>query len=347
MPLRDTLPMTAEQLGQIVEDAASEIYIFSANDFRFLLVNRGARENLGYDFEELRELTPWDLKPKLSEKDFRDMVAPLLESDSGELVFETMHRRKDGTLYDVSVHLQLLHKGEERVFFAAIRDVTEENKLKRQLVDRGKQLERALASREILLQEVNHRVKNSLQLVSSLLQLHARQAQDESLCAALSDARNRVAVVGSIHQRLYMSGDHSMVDVGDFLKELAENTVISLDFENRIATDINVEVGISLNLDKAVPLALIVAELLTNSLKYAFIDGRHGTVGIRLSFNNDTLTIIVWDDGVGSAIPSCRDANSGLGTKIIDALTRQIRAELTRTSDEGGTSVTLSLPMAN
>ena len=68
MPQRTTRPITAAQLGVIVEDAASEIFIFSATDFRFLLVNRGARENLGYGFEELLNLTPWDLKPELSEK---------------------------------------------------------------------------------------------------------------------------------------------------------------------------------------------------------------------------------------------------------------------------------------
>ena len=68
MPQRTTQPITAAQLGVIVEDAASEIFIFSATDFRFLLVNRGARENLGYGFEELLNLTPWDLKPELSEK---------------------------------------------------------------------------------------------------------------------------------------------------------------------------------------------------------------------------------------------------------------------------------------
>lgn len=168
MPLRETLPMTASQLGLIVEDAASEIYIFSVTDFAFLLVNRGARENLGYTLEELRNLTPWDLKPELSEPQFREKVRPLLESDSGDLVFETVHQRKDGSLYDVSVHLQLLRQDDGRIFFAAIRDITHENKLKRALVERGEELEEALAGREVLLQEVNHRVKNSLQFVTAL-----------------------------------------------------------------------------------------------------------------------------------------------------------------------------------
>lgn len=345
MPLRETQPMSARQLGLIVEDAASEIYIFSVSDFNFLLVNRGARENLGYSFEELRKLTPWDLKPELNEIQFREKVKPLLESDSGDLVFETVHQRKDGSLYDVSVHLQLLRQDEERIFFAAIRDITHENKLKHALVERGEELEEALASREVLLQEVNHRVKNSLQVVTALLQLHAREVKDEDLKSALLDARNRIAVVASIHQRLYMNGEHSLVDVGEFLEELVTATIRSLSIQDKISTRLNLQQGISLGIDRAVPLALVVAELLTNSLKYAF-DGRdRGTVGVDLNSDDKAIAVRIYDNGVGVAHAEPNSSNTGLGTKIIRALTKQIRAKLSQKSDQDGTEVTLIMPL--
>lgn len=345
MPLRETMPMTAKQLGHIVEDAASEIYIFSVTDFNFLLVNRGARENLGYSFEELRNLTPWDLKPELSEAQFREMVGPLLESESGELVFETVHRRKDGSLYDVSVHLQLLRQDDGRIFFAAIRDITHENKLKRALVERGEELEEALAGREVLLQEVNHRVKNSLQFVTALLQLHAREVKDADLKAALLDARNRIGVVASIHQRLYMSGEHSLVDVGEFLEELVTATIRSLSIQEKISTKLDLQQGISLGIDRAVPLALVVAELLTNSLKYAFIDRERGTVGVGLNSDDKTITVKIFDNGIGFAHDEPSSSHTGLGTKIIRALSKQIRATLSEKSDQDGTQVTLVMPL--
>lgn len=345
MPLRDAKPMTARQLGLIVEDAASEIYIFSVTDFNFLLVNRGARENLGYSFEELSNLTPWDLKPELSEAQFREKVRPLLDSDSGDLVFETVHQRKDGSLYDVSVHLQLLRQDEERIFFAAIRDITHENKLKRALVERGEELEVALASREVLLQEVNHRVKNSLQVVTALLQLHEREAKDHNLKAALLDARNRIAVVASIHQRLYMSGEHSLVDVGEFLEELVTATIRSLSIQDRISTKLDLQHGISLGIDRAVPLALVVAELLTNSLKYAFLEEEQGTVGVDLNSDGNAISVRIYDNGVGIAHAEPTSNQTGLGTKIIRALSKQIRATLSEQSDRGGTEVTLVMPL--
>lgn len=112
---------------------------------------------MGYGFEELRDLTPLDIKPELNEHQFKEKVRPLLESGSGDIVFETVHQQKDGSLYDVSVHLQLIPQEDESIFFAAIRDVTRENELKRVLEQREKELEEALAARETLLQEVNHR----------------------------------------------------------------------------------------------------------------------------------------------------------------------------------------------
>jgi PAS domain S-box-containing protein len=344
MPLRNSKPISAAQLGLIVEDAASEIYIFSASDFRFLLVNRGARDNLGFGLEELRKLAPWDLKPHLSEAQFREKVRPLLETGSGDMVFETVHRRKDGSLYDVSVHLQLLENDGERIFFAAIRDVTRENQLKRSLEDRERDLEAALAGREVLLQEVNHRVKNSLQLVMALLQLHAREATDDGLKFALAEARHRVSVVASIHQRLYMNGDYSMVDIGDFLAELVTATVRSMSRVDDIGIELELQSDVAIGMDRAVPLALVVSELLTNSLKYAFPDQRRGTVGVHLSSTETEITVTVVDDGVGYCVAESAETGTGLGSKIVHALTGQIRAKVETQTKAGGTHISIVLP---
>ena len=114
-----------ERLGRIVEDAASEIFIFDAHSLNFVLVNRGARENLGYSMDELRGLTPIDIKPKIEPDDFAKLLAPLRSGERTVQHFDTVHRRKDGTEYNVSVSLQLLHDEARPVFFAAIEDTTE------------------------------------------------------------------------------------------------------------------------------------------------------------------------------------------------------------------------------
>ncbi|QDP18512.1 PAS domain S-box protein [Sphingomonas xanthus] len=113
-----------ERLGRIVENSVSEVYIFNGDTYRFELVNLGARENLGYSIEELGYLTPWDLKPYYTEAEFKSFVEPLKIGQSPTLTFETVHQRKDGSCYDVSVQLQFFG-GVDNVFYASITDITD------------------------------------------------------------------------------------------------------------------------------------------------------------------------------------------------------------------------------
>jgi len=117
--------ITADQLGRIVEEAASEVFLFSADDFRFLMVNRGARDNLGFSMEDLRHLTPWDIKPEFSRDEFLELVGPLISGATDRLDFETVHERSDGSRYYVSVRLQLMQLGNKGVYYAAIQDISE------------------------------------------------------------------------------------------------------------------------------------------------------------------------------------------------------------------------------
>ena len=131
---------TATRVGRILEDALNEIYIFNAETLRFEVVNRGARHNLGYSMEELRQLTPVDIKPEYDQDKFEQMVAPLRSGESSAETFETLHVRKDGTTYPVEVHLQMSRFDEEEVFVAIILDISERKRA---------QQERALLNQEL------------------------------------------------------------------------------------------------------------------------------------------------------------------------------------------------------
>lgn len=120
----------SERLGRIVEDSISEVYVFGADDYHFELVNRGARENLGYSMEELRQLTPWALKPEFTKDEFLQFIAPLKNGEVSNLLFETVHQRKDGSRYDVAVQLQFF-PGVENLFYASISDITNRKRAER------------------------------------------------------------------------------------------------------------------------------------------------------------------------------------------------------------------------
>ena len=112
-------------LGRIINNSLNEIYIFDAETLLFIEVNRGARENLGYTLTELQRLTPLDLKPELTKSSFEELLQPLRSHEQEILLFETVHKRKDGTLYNVEVHLQLIFFGVKPAFVAIILDITE------------------------------------------------------------------------------------------------------------------------------------------------------------------------------------------------------------------------------
>ncbi len=116
--------ISVERLGRMVEESASEVYLFSADDFRFVLGNRGARDNLGYSLAELRDLTPWDIKPEIPRDRFLKLVEPLVSRTEERLDFQTVHQRKDGSCYPVAVRLQLIESEGRALYYAAIQDIT-------------------------------------------------------------------------------------------------------------------------------------------------------------------------------------------------------------------------------
>lgn len=121
------------RFGRIIDNSLDEIYVFSADARRFVFVNRGARANLGYSMAELGAMTPLDLKPEMSAEAFAQVLEPLRAGERDLVVFETRHRRKDGTTYPVEVHLQLMREEEPPVFVAYIQDIAERKRLEERL----------------------------------------------------------------------------------------------------------------------------------------------------------------------------------------------------------------------
>lgn len=143
----------AEHLGRIIEASFNEIYVFDAASLRFLQVNRGAQRNLGYSMEELRVLTPVDLKPAYTREQFKTLIAPLRDGSREQLVFETEHQRKDGSRYPVEVRLQLSHSRLVPVFMAIIQDISLRKQAEASLRRSNEELERSVQSRTLELMQ--------------------------------------------------------------------------------------------------------------------------------------------------------------------------------------------------
>ncbi|SHE90812.1 PAS domain S-box-containing protein/diguanylate cyclase (GGDEF) domain-containing protein [Thermoanaerobacter uzonensis DSM 18761] len=130
----------------LFEDSLNEIYVFHPETLKFIAVNRGAKGNLGYTEEELEEMTPVDLKPEFTLQSFKELLEPLLKGEQKQIIFDTMHRRKDGSLYPVEIHLEPIEFDKEKVYVAFVIDITERQKIERELKERNEVLSTIMES---------------------------------------------------------------------------------------------------------------------------------------------------------------------------------------------------------
>ena len=208
-------------------------------------------------------------------------------------------------------------------------------------------LQAAVDEKDTLLREIHHRVKNNLQTVISLLNLQTKGIRLESARLALQQLKMRIQTLGLVHRHLYESDNLKTVDLKTFLGELCRLLQDGSGVPYwRVRVDLDIA-PVSLQIERAIPLALLVTEVATNSFKHAFPNGRTGTIGVRLKMEDDTILLTVADDGVGTSPPqaeSSGEERSGLGLVLTQALAKQLGGTLA-TSGPPGTATTLSFPL--
>ncbi len=201
-------------------------------------------------------------------------------------------------------------------------------------LDAEKQLTKSVGEKEVLLREVHHRVKNNLQIIISLLNLQSRNITDETTLLAFRESQNRVRAMALVHEKLYQSADLEKIDLDNYIRFLGNNLFQFFGVKGTgitLAMDIR---NVFLAIDTAIPLGLIINELISNSLKYAFPDGRKGEISVAINRQDHTLTVMFKDNGVG--IPKdfdWRNATS-LGLRLVITLVEQLdgTVELDRTA---------------
>ncbi|SRR5579885_345100 len=203
-------------------------------------------------------------------------------------------------------------------------------------------LKTALDRQSLLLGEINHRVKNSLQVVASILQLQAKSVDNETVRLHLAAAAGRVLTVGRAYERLAYDTQYEKVDLGPYLQDVVHDLESAM---KRGKLQFNAPRGIMIASDRAIPVALIVNELVTNAAKYAYTGGDDGVIEVRVEKRNGGhVAVTVEDDGVG--LPAMKPANSkGLGTRLIKALTQQLYATLSNPPREKGAAFELLIPL--
>lgn len=222
--------------------------------------------------------------------------------------------------------------------FAFIRLKSKHN---RALESKNKIIEEAMSEKETLLREIHHRVKNNLQIVSSILSLQGRYTDDPQIESAIREGKDRVTSMSLIHQNLYQKDNLKGVDVQDYFIKLFSSLFDSYNIQPE-KIDLELDIApINLDVDTIVPIGLVVNELVSNALKHAFPEDRKGIVSVSLTESNDSIILIVEDDGVGLDVLEINE-NKSMGYTLIETFKNKLNAQV-EIDSIAGTKITLQI----
>ena len=255
---------------------------------------------------------------------YRQLIPELNELEEVETVLVTSRditRQKEAELALKQAHHELEEKVQARTM---------------ELATTNAQLKSSLEEKEVLLKEIHHRVKNNLQVISSLFSLQANYTADPQVLEVLQDSQHRVRSMALIHEKLYRSENLARIDFSDYINDLASTLFRTYNAaQKQITLHLNAS-RLILELEQAIPCGLIVNELISNALKHAFPDGQPGQIQIGLCADEpDCITLIVEDDGVG--LPADFDfyQTDSLGLTLVTSLTAQLDGSIDLTQSRG------------
>ena len=293
-----------------------------------LFVNRAYLEMFGYERDE--DLTSKPLLVAIAPSEHPRIMEYILKRSSGEKIpdrYETVGIRKNGEEFPFDIIVGTYMENNEIYTIASIRDMTEIKKTE-------EQIRSSLLEKETLLREVHHRVKNNMQIISSLLDLQSMKLKDTSTADPFRILQGRVHAMALIHEKLYRSKNLASISMAEYIRDLVNdieefnrNTGIKITY-TLLLEDIH------MGLDRAIPCGLIITELVTNALKHAFPVKDKGEIKVRFEKTADGhYEMSIQDNGRGMEAGSGKE--SSLGLELVDILTRQIRGSLAISSGNG------------
>ncbi|MBN1782402.1 HAMP domain-containing protein [bacterium] len=242
---------------------------------------------------------------------FNDMLTQIQERDQALIKDqETLEKRVEGRTRELKQEVQERKKAESKLITS-------------------------LKEKEVLLKEIHHRVKNNLQVVSSLLYLQSKKTTHQDTLEMLNESQNRIKSMALIHEKLYQSKDIVKIDFSEYVESLISH--LSRSYGSHLANvSININIkNVYLNIDKAIPCGLIINELISNSMKYAFPKNRTGEIQITMSAVNGHVNMDILDNGIGFPEELAFEKTDTLGLQLVNALTSQLGGSIILNREEG------------
>ncbi len=330
--LQQSLLESKRLVEQINNSIPCIVYKYDVRINQVTYINRSLNSMLGYEIDEMVGMEEMNLRSLIHPDDLIaiDAYLPSLYNSLPGTIIQNRFRIKhrDGQwrwIVSYDTVFETDENGYASSILSALQDVSE-------LYLHREQLQASLQEKMVLLQEIHHRVKNNLQIVSSLLNLQARQIADVNTRDRFLESQSRIHAMALVHEQLYRSSDLRSIDLAEYIKHLVQFFRRSNTNRPTISVQVTLE-SITLNTDTTIHLGLIINELLTNSFKHAFPGQESGMIWLKGTINQQHVELEIGDDGIG--LPADRQTTNSMGLELVYALIRQLGASIQQISTSG------------
>jgi len=332
-----------DKLKEMFEEAPSPKCLLEGPELRYAIANKAYRQVVGQ--ENIIGKRVIDIVPELKEQGYIDLLEEVYQTGESYLGYGDaieIDKQKENLKQEYIFNLLFAplfdENGEVYGIFVEAMDFSEQIAYQRQLKE-------SLQEKETLLAEIHHRVKNNLAIVTSMMQLQAMETENMDLQGALKSAQQRIQTIATIHELLYGSESLSHLNFGKNIEQLLHNIEEIYDSGKQVAVDLQVK-NIPMNINQAIPCALMVNEVVTNAYKHAFNDQKKGKIVVHLYEEDGHVVIKIADNGVGMPEDFVEKDSSTIGMTLINLLKQQLEGQV-HFSNKNGTQFTLEFEKAD
>lgn len=329
----------AEQMLDLIYDSADIGMCVTDVDRKFVKVNKAYCRTYGYSEHELLGHSFTKVLPEDNREYAGNLHDQFIAGETDESAGEWKVKCKDGTVRDIYVTAARMKTGSGKSYkVTTVTDITERKRY-------TEKLESIIEEKEQFVREIHHRVKNNLNIVSGLIHLQADKVKgNREVYKLFLESMTRIKSLSTIHEKLYKRDNLAYIGLNDYVQQLARNILTTFtDGDNRIELDLDID-DIEIDIDKAISCGLIINEVLSNAVKYAFPDEASGRIRLVIKKKGDKIQMKISDNGIGLPEDFDLKTSNTLGMQLIHNLSRKLKSDVVMRG-ENGTSISITFPI--
>jgi len=316
-----------------LDNSVDAVYFFTLEG-KFLYVNDATCKMLGYSKEEFYGMHIEQIYLNFDRQGAKNIMNEINTTKNWHL--ETTQRKKDGTIFPVEINGHGFSYDGKDYVCAFGRDVTQRIIDRTDLKNVNDELQKSLKEKEILIKEIHHRVKNNMEIISSLLSMQARRTDNEKMKYTLIESMSRIQTMALVHEFLYLGKSLAKIDFHAYISKLINDIrELYITQNTKLSIDLHVD-KLRLTTDKCIQLGMVLHEICVNSMKYAFNEGRDNLLCIHIKLNDNLVTIKIRDNGEGIKDIDAFHKSDSIGIQLIRTIVEnQLNGEISFVNNDG------------